>query len=145
MEIWTVCGKDHVHWGSAGAGILFRFAPREGEPTYLLQRRSNSVDYSGTWGIPGGAIRTGESPQATAKREAEEEIGPLPRHRVTGVHVQDCGGGWKFYTFIADVDGEFPAFCGRETEAIGWFTKADIENLSLHPGFRASLEEEIAG
>jgi 8-oxo-dGTP diphosphatase len=145
MEIWTICDKGHVHWGSAGAaGLLFRFKPKEGEPSYLLQRRSGSVDHGGTWGIPGGAIRHGELPQTTAVREAEEEIGPVPSYRVTGVQVQDCGGGWKFYTVMADVDSPFPALCGKETDAFGWFTKADMEFLSLHPGFRDWFERETA-
>lgn len=144
MEIWVVCEKGHVHWGSAGAGILFRFTPEKGEAGYLLQRRGSSVDYAGLWGIPGGAMRDSESPEVTARREAEEEIGTLPPYRLTSIHVEDCGGGWKFHVVVADVAEPFPALCGKETEAIGWFTMRDIEGLSLHPGFRVWFQSYTA-
>ncbi len=145
-ERWTVCDDGHVHWGAHGAaGLLFRYAPTEGAPSYLLQQRSRWVDYGGTWGIPGGAIRDGEPPEVTARREAEEEIGSLPCYRVTGVEVQDCGGGWRFHIFAADVDDPFAAFCVQETDATGWFTRAEMRSLSLHPGLQRWLsrgEEE---
>jgi 8-oxo-dGTP diphosphatase len=143
MDLWSICDKGHVHWGTAGgAGLFFRHVPEQGEPTYLLQQRSKSVDYGGTWGIPGGAIRGGETPEMTARREAEEEIGPLPPYRVTGIGVQDCGGNWKFHILTADVDEPFPAFCVRETDATGWFTRVDMENLTLHPGFQTWLDQQ---
>jgi len=86
-------------------------------------------------------MRSGESPEATARREAQEEIGPLPTYRVTGIDVQDCGGGWKFHIVRADIDRPFIAFCVRETDATGWFTREEMQSLPLHPGFRAWLDE----
>ena len=142
MDRWIFCGMDHVHWGAHGAaGLLIRFVPRIGDAVYLLQLRANSVDHSGTWGIPGGAIRGGESVELAARRETEEEIGPLPAIRVTSIEVQDCGGGWKFYVVNADVDSPFRAFCVKETEAIGWFTRREMGDLRMHPGFYRWLEE----
>ena len=141
MDRWTICDSGHVHWGTlGGAGLFLRYSPPKGEPTYLLQQRSNGVDYGGTWGIPGGAIRTGERPEITARREAEEEIGPLPAYHVDAIEAQDCGGNWKFHIVSAHVNDPFPAFCVRETEATGWFTRADMDELRLHPGFRRWLE-----
>jgi len=142
LDHWTVCDKGHIHWGANGAaGLLLRYVAQEGEPTYLLQQRSRWVDQPGTWGIPGGAIREGESSEATARREVEEEIGLLPCYRVTGVEIQDCGGGWKFHIISADVDRPFTAFSVRETDATGWFTRAEMSTLFLHPGLRQWLEE----
>jgi 8-oxo-dGTP diphosphatase len=139
---WTICEEGHVHWGADGAaGLLLRHVPLNGEPLYLLQERSRWVDHPRTWGIPGGAIRPGESPEVTARREAEEEIGPVFSCRVTGTDTQDCGGGWKFHTITADVDSPFQSFCVRETDATGWFTREEMRQLSLHPGFRRWLEE----
>lgn len=143
MEQWIVCDKDHVHWGAAGgAGLLFRYVPEHGEPLYLLQRRSQSVDYGATWGMPGGAIRTGETPEMAARREVQEELGLLPPYRIAGREVQDCGGNWRFHIILADVDHDFPAFCARETQATGWFTRQEMQSLVLHPGLKSWLDQE---
>jgi 8-oxo-dGTP pyrophosphatase MutT (NUDIX family) len=141
VERWTNCRQDHVHWGAAGgAGLLFRYAPEGGEPRYLLARRSRWVDEGGTWGIPGGAIREGESPEMAARRETVEEVGTLPSYRVTGIEDQDCGGGWVFHLISADVDRRFEAFCVLDTDETGWFTRAQMRNLQLHPGVQLWLD-----
>ena len=99
-EGWTICSLDDVHWGAnGGAGLLLRYRPTEGDPRYLLVLRSRSVDEPATWGIPGGAIRDGESPEAAACREMMEETGRLPAYSVVAEEVQDCGGGWRFHLF----------------------------------------------
>ncbi len=140
-ERWTICNDDHVHWGAlGGAGLLLRYAPGGAEPTYLLQQRSRTVDQGGTWGVPGGAIKPGESPETAARRETLEEIGTLPPYRVSEIQHQDCGGGWIFHIICADVDREYEAFCGQETDTTGWFTCAQMHNLPLHSGLRAWLE-----
>jgi len=81
-------------------------------------------------------MRDGESPEAAARREAEEEIGPLPPYRVTRIDTQECGAGWRFHIVSADVDCPFRAFCVHETDATGWFTRKEIRGLNLHPEFR---------
>lgn len=142
-ERWTTCTLDHTHWGAlGGAGLLLRYAPTRGQPTYLLQLRSRSVDEGAKWGIPGGAIKPGESPEDAARRETIEEMGVLPAYRVTEVEHQDCGGGWFFHIICGDVDREFDAFCGQETDATGWFTRDQMRNLTLHPGLRAWLNAQ---
>lgn len=146
MDLWKICDMGHIHWGDTGAaGFLFRHVPDSGESSFLLQQRSTAVDYPGTWGIPGGAIRDGESPEAAARREFQEEIGPLPSYRVTGMKVQDCGGNWQFHMIFADVSEPFLAFCGKETDSTGWFTKSEMTSLELHPGLEAWLREQMPG
>jgi 8-oxo-dGTP pyrophosphatase MutT (NUDIX family) len=143
MECWAICDLGHVHWGSAGgAGFLFRYVPLEGEPCFLLQQRSSAVDYPGTWGIPGGAIRDGESPESAAKREFGEEIGRLPSYRITGIKIQDCGGNWQFHVIQADVEDPFSAYCSAETDATGWFTQDNMSSLRLHPGLQSWLRQQ---
>ena len=139
---WTFCRNGHVHWGVlGGAGLLLRYVPQRGEPVYLLTERSRWVDEGGTWGIPGGAIHHDESPEETAHRGAAEEIWPVPGYRVTGIDVQDCGGGWRFHIVRADVDEPFTAYCARDTDATGWFTVPEMGALRLHPGFRQWVEQ----
>ncbi len=138
---WTICGLDHVHWGAnGGAGLLLRRQRSGAEPFYLLTKRSRLVDEGGTWGIPGGAIRDGESPEPAARRETLEEIGRLPAYRVNGVEIQGCGGGWQFHLFVADVQEPFDAYSVHETDATGWFTTEMMHRLSLHSGLRRWLE-----
>jgi 8-oxo-dGTP pyrophosphatase MutT (NUDIX family) len=141
-ERWTICTLDHVHWGAnGGAGLLLKHTPTEGEPRYLLALRSRWVDEPATWGIPGGGIRDNETPEAAARRETIEEISQLPPHRIVEDEVQDCGGGWRFHILLAEVDVPFDAYSQQETDATGWFTPAEMRQLSLHPGVRRWLDE----
>jgi 8-oxo-dGTP diphosphatase len=84
------------------------------------------VDESGTWGIPGGAIHDGESPEEAAHRETAEEIWPV---RLTVSRES------KFHIVCADVDEPFTAYIARKTDATGWFTLQEMSALRLHPGF----------
>jgi len=139
---WTFCSLGHVHWGArGGAGLLLRYVPATGEPVYLLTERSRWVDEGGTWGMPGGAIHDGESAEAAAHREATEEIWPVPAYRITGIEVQDCGGGWEFRIVHADVDEPFTAYTAAQTSSTGWFTLSEMKALRLHPGVRRWVEE----
>lgn len=143
---WTFCSQGHIHWGAnGGAGLLLRYEPVRGQPEYLLTERSRWVDEGGTWGIPGGAIHDGESVEAAARRETAEEIWPLPPYRITGIDVQDCGGGWKFHIVRADVSARFAAYSAKETDATGWFTMAQMNQLRMHPGFREWVQQNSPG
>jgi 8-oxo-dGTP pyrophosphatase MutT (NUDIX family) len=145
VERWTICTAGHVHWGADGAAglLLWCRGAENGNSTYLLTQRARSVDEPGTWSVPGGAIRAGESPEAAADREATEEIGKLPPYQSVGIEPQPCGGGWCFYLVQAEVDEEFTAYCVRETDATGWFRLADMGQLDLHPGMRGWLTRTV--
>ena len=59
-----------------------------------------------------------------------EEIGSFPSYRVTGVHVQDCGAGWKFHIVTADVDNPFAAYCvGKPRPLDGSRSKRSVTSL----------------
>ena len=95
------CSKGHLHWGCPRRGRAFaRHVPQRGQPVYLLAERSRWKDAGGTWGIPGGAFHHGETPEATARRKAQEEIWPVPAYHVTRTQVQDCARGWKFHACL---------------------------------------------
>ena len=134
------CERGHVHHGEFGAaGLLVRCKGEDGKTRYLLQKRSPDEDDPGTWSLPGGALLENESIIPGAFREAEEEMGEMPPSVQPHHHVIDDHGNWAFHTIVCDVpemfapsvDGETP----DETAGWGWFTKEEIKDLPLHPGF----------
>ncbi|MEV7054109.1 NUDIX domain-containing protein [Streptomyces microflavus] len=126
------------HWGRLGAaGLLLRLQVADG-PLYLLQQRAMWTDHGGTWSVPGGAMRPGESPFEAARREAREELGALPALHLPRV-TRDDHGGWCYHTVIADVGDCFvPSGGDGEGLATRWCTPGEIASLRLHPGFAAT-------
>lgn len=134
---FVTCDRGCTHWGGAGAaGLMLHNNGR-----YLLQQRSRYVDHGLTWAPPSGALRHGEHPINGAVREAREEMGEFPFENPQVVHTTDHGG-WAFHTVAADAPHQFePQLLDHESEDAGWFTPAEIDELSLHPGFRESWNE----
>ncbi len=70
-----------------GAGLLLR-----SDDDYVLLLLRNSLHNDNTWGLPGGNCDAHDiSLQATALREATEELGPLPPLRVLSSHLTTRG------------------------------------------------------
>lgn len=145
-EFWVSCGKGHTHYGEHGAaGMLIRHTDDEGNHRYLLQKRAPWVDHGKTWGVPGGAIRKGENPEEAAMNETKEEIGHLPGlkpiHRYTDDH-----DGWAYHTIVAQAPERFnisDADQNDESSGTGWFTREEMNELPLHPGFASSVDKVI--
>ena len=74
-----------------------------------------------------------------------EENGRLPAYSVVAEEVQDCGGGWRFHLFLADVHEMVDAYSVRETDATGWFTRAEMSGLPPHSGIQRWLDEPPSG
>jgi 8-oxo-dGTP diphosphatase len=134
---FTRCRLGHTHWGQYGAaGLLLVDQGR-----VLLQLRAKGVHEGSTWSVPGGARGEGETPTATALREAAEETGLDPKAvRVAGTHTQDCGG-WAYVTVIAHPTGALHMAGNWESEQLRWVPLADVAALQLHPGFRDAWDE----
>ena len=72
-----------AYWGKHGAaGLLLRAPGKDGSPAVLLQHRAPWSHQGGTWGLPGGARDSHETPEQAAVREAHEEAG-LPADLLT--------------------------------------------------------------
>ena len=57
------------------AAVLVLVYPRDDLPTFVLTRRTNTVDHHrGQVSLPGGAFEDGEDAEACAVRETEEEL-----------------------------------------------------------------------
>lgn len=130
-------------WGLYGAaGLLVRHVePLDGATSYFVALRSPHTHMGGTWGIPGGALNSTETPVEAAVREFHEEIGLLvPAERVA-VTYEDDHGGWCYTTIVVDVDERFPLPTGTnwETSEVRWVGEAELGALPLLAPFRATL------
>ena len=104
----------------------------------LLQRRSLYSHDGGTWSCAGGALDELEDPLEGALREAWEEIGPIPTHRVVGSFVFQPATDWAYTTFVVQVDEQFDTMPNFESEEITWIAIDSVPQLSLHRGFSAA-------
>lgn len=110
------------------AGILFVH-----DGTVLLLKRAAGADASGTWGFPGGGIEQGETPEAAARRELQEECeisydGPL-----APLWLSPDG----FQCFGATVNQSFKPQLNDEHTAARWAAFDDLPE-PLHP---STIEE----
>ena len=136
--------QGNRHWGEYGAAGLLAYHVRDGEVWYLLQKRSLYTHGGGTWSIPGGALRRGESPVDGAFRETAEELGVLPAGLVyTGIVTTDFGG-WQYHTIVFRSAEMFTAIGNWEVAEHRWVTAAGLDGLLLHPGFAAAFPQAAA-
>lgn len=100
----------------------------------------------GTWGLPGGARDSHESPEETAVREAHEEAGLHAERvavRATVVTAQVAGLAgtqWTYTTVVADAGELLHTVPNRESAEMRWVAENEVTDLPLHPGFAASWD-----
>jgi 8-oxo-dGTP pyrophosphatase MutT (NUDIX family) len=118
------------------------------EVRVMLQKRSAFSHEGGTWSCAGGALDLGETPLEGALREASEEVGTIPPdHVLRGEWVFTPCPEWHYTTVVVEVSKMFGDSLNFETDAVGWFTLAEVDALPVHAGFAAAwphLREIIA-
>lgn len=121
-----------THW-LAGPEILVTAAlisgpPRDGQPTWLLARRSSPGSGNGCWEFPGGKVEPGETAAEALKREIEEELS-VPA---------TIGDRLMVLTY---------AYPERRVILIGLETRLENENwqLSVHDDIRYATAREALG
>jgi 8-oxo-dGTP diphosphatase len=139
---WIRCEQGHRHWGVHGAaGLLLRrrggsgSATASGGDVVLLQHRASWTSDGDTWGLPGGARDSHESPVQAALREAGEEAGIDPAAVQVAGEWPDDHGGWVYVTVIAEVIGPLSIAPNAESAELRWVVEPDVETFALHPGF----------
>ena len=129
---WIVCQCGGKHWGLFGAAGLVLVRDR----SILLQHRAPWVHNGDTWGIPGGARDSHETPIEAALREANEEIGIDIKLLSTVGEFVDDHITWSYHTIIAKASPELIAHeMNDESLEVKWIPIAEIENQKLHPSF----------
>jgi 8-oxo-dGTP diphosphatase len=141
---WVVSDTGAAYWGRHGAAGLLLRAPRaDGSAAVLLQHRAPWSHQGGTWGLPGGARDSHETPEQAAVREAHEEAG-LPADQLTVrarvVTAEISGTSWTYTTVIADAAELLETVPNRESAELRWVAVDEVAELPLHPGFAASWE-----
>jgi 8-oxo-dGTP diphosphatase len=135
-DAWVYGPDGAKFWGRFGAAGLLVFHPEAG---VLLQHRIAWSHHGGTWGLPGGALKEGESPVDGALREAHEEAGvPADLLTVRFTSVLELGF-WRYTTVVTESSDVFEPIMGdAESEALAWVAVDSVDNLELHPGFAAA-------
>ncbi len=109
----------------------------------LLQHRAPWSHQGGTWGLPGGARDSHESPEEAAVREAHEEAGLVSRLvsvRGSVVTAKASGTNWTYTTVVADASEQLPTVANFESAEMRWVGEDEVDALPLHPGFAASWQ-----
>lgn len=116
-------------------------AARDG--TVLMQRRRAGGAHGGLWEFPGGKVEPGETPEAAAVREIEEELGAVialehlePVGFASG--TTEAGGGDSrpvrplviLCYAVRRWTGHIHA---REAEECGWYAPSAIAALAMPP------------
>ena len=134
---WVHCDLGHRHWGRYGAAglLIIDRRPSAHGPLVLLQHRASWTANGDTWGIPGGARDSHETPGQAALREAGEEAGVVAEDvEVVGLWHDDHEG-WEYVTVVATAVRDIEVRANAESAELRWVVLSDVEMLPLHSGF----------
>jgi 8-oxo-dGTP pyrophosphatase MutT (NUDIX family) len=148
--------SDYVRGLREKIGTELLFMPsahvliRDDEGRILLVRH-----VEGRWQLPGGAVDPGEGPGEAARRECREELGVAvvldriagvyggPEHRFRYANGDEVG--WVSTIFEARVESGEPAPGDDEVDAVGWFSRDELDALPQSPATRSILGDVLAG
>jgi ADP-ribose pyrophosphatase YjhB (NUDIX family) len=121
---------------------------RDPDDRLLLARASPSIAARGHWFLPGGGVQHGEAPLDSLTREIREESGlTVTVGALLDVlsDVRDIPTGVSLHTVrlvyrVESWRGTLRPEVGGTTDAVGWFTPAELEDLPLAGYVRIVVE-----
>ena len=145
----VVYGERFGKQGELRVGCSATIFDEKREKVLLTKRADN-----GRWCLPGGHMESGESAAEACEREVLEETGLKVRvKRLIGVYsdpdqlVIYRDGKKAFFvimSFEADIiEGQLGL--SDETTDVGYFSLAEMENMSMHGKHKIRVEDALLG
>ncbi len=129
-----------VHRPMVGVGAVVR----HGGKVLLVQR--GRAPGRGTWAVPGGKVKWGETLQQAAERELLEETGVRIRAGqpiyVFDAITRHTDGRVRFHYVVVDLDAEYiggQPQPGDDARDARWVAPAEFDTLDIHPRTRELL------
>jgi len=101
----------------------------------LFIKRSASRSYAGKWGMPGGKLEKGETPEEAMDREFFEETGitadKFKKEFVKSVFVSQNGNDMVYHLFILKLKDFIENIVTEDGEEITWEHIENVKNLDL--------------
>ncbi|MDO5700779.1 MAG: NUDIX hydrolase [Bowdeniella nasicola] len=136
---WVQCACGSRHWGLYGAAGLLLWRCEDGRTDVLLQHRAPFSHHGGTWGLPGGALASGETPLLGALREAAEEACVQPHGVRVWASATMHHPDWSYTTVIGeDIAAQTCGIGDGESLDVRWIPAATVPHLPLLPAFEAA-------
>jgi 8-oxo-dGTP diphosphatase len=108
----------------------------------LVCQRPKHKRHGGLWEFPGGKVEPGETDEAAARRELQEELG-IEVNRVADVEFAIADPNSSFFIAFAPVHISGEPAC-HEHEALAWYTPEELASLDLAPSDRRYVEHLLS-
>ena len=99
----------------------------------LLKRGDKADSFPGKWGLPGGKIEAGESPEQAAVRELKEETGlAADENDMYYIYTILRSGGREIICFVAE-NYKGKVILNQESSDYKWVDPKDMVTMDLIP------------
>lgn len=120
-------------------GVIF-----DGEGRILIEQRSEEslAEADGKWGLPGGKMEFGETPETTVVREVQEETGY--EVEITGMIPLTCTSIWRYsdlelHSVVLAYWGKLlsyhkPQIPDKKVKQVRWVFPHELQYYTFLPG-----------
>lgn len=131
---------------TAKVGVSNIFVDQEGK-LLLMKRAEQCFTFPGYWGLVGGFIDPGETPEEAAKREAKEEVGvEIEVMKFVGRYYNTTtpsyGNVISLPHYSKIISGIPHPAQPEECSDVKWFCPGDVREMELAYDHKKILEDE---